>query len=218
MKTKILLVDDHKIVREGFRILIEKESSSMEVVGEATDGKTSLELAQKLKPDVVIMDVAMPGLNGIEATRHMTLDLPGVKVIILSMHSEKRFVTSSLKAGAMGYLLKDCAFRELAEAIRCVLRGQVYLSPKITGIVIEDYIHRVTKTEPKDASVLSAREREVLQLLTEGQGTKDIADRLNISVKTVETHRMQIMTKLDIHTIAELTKYAIREGITSLGE
>jgi DNA-binding NarL/FixJ family response regulator len=217
MKIRILIADDHQIVREGFRMLIEK-APDMEVVGEADDGRKALEMARKLNPDMVVMDVAMPNMNGIEATRSLLEETPGLKVIILSMHSDKRFVISSLKAGAMGYLLKDSAFKELVDAIHSVNRNQLYLSPKISGIVLEDYVQKLTRPEAKDAASLTHREKEVLQLLAEGKSTKLIASNLNISVKTVETHRLQIMAKLDIHSIAELTKYAIREGITSLAD
>jgi DNA-binding NarL/FixJ family response regulator len=215
MKVRILLVDDHKMVREGLRLLLEKDEE-MEVVGEASEGRVALDQVRELSPDVVIMDVAMPNLNGIEATREILAERPATKVVMLSMHSDKRFVINSLKCGARGYLLKNSAFVELLDAIRTVSRGQIFLSPSISGIIIEDYVHRLSKPEPKEAKSLTAREREVLQLLAEGNVTKEIAEKLHISVKTVETHRLQIMDKLEMHTIAELTKYAIREGLTSL--
>jgi DNA-binding NarL/FixJ family response regulator len=188
----------------------------MEVVGEAENGRLALELARQKKPDVVIMDVSMPDLNGIEATRQMLVDQPGVRVIALSMHSDRRLVAGMLQAGASGFLLKDCAFDELARAINAVMSNQPYLSPRIAGTVIQDYVRRMTPSESPTADALTAREREVLQLLAEGWSTKQIGSHLHVSVKTVETHRRQMMDKLSLHSIAELTKYAIREGLTSL--
>jgi DNA-binding NarL/FixJ family response regulator len=215
MTIRILLADDHKITREGLRSLIENQPD-MQVVAEAEEGRTAVELARKLAPDLVIMDVSMPDLNGIEATLQMSQQSPNVKVIALSMHSDSLFVTEMLKSGARGYLLKDCAFEELASAISAVMNGNTYLSPSISGIVIDDYLHRLSKAGSLRADALTAREREVLQLLAEGKSTKQIALKLHISAKTVETHRRQIMEKLDIHSVAELTKYAIRKGFTSL--
>jgi DNA-binding NarL/FixJ family response regulator len=212
---KVLLADDHKIVRDGLRTLLEKHAE-IQVVGEAEDGRETVLQTRKLLPDIVIMDIAMPELNGIEATRQILSESPDVKVIALSMHSDRRFVTEMLKAGASAYLLKDCAFEELVIAIRTVLKGKIYLSPGIAGVVIESYIKSTPRSEVSVFSLLSDREREVLQLMAEGRTTKEIASHLNVSIKTVETHRTNIMTKLDIHSIAELTKYAIREGLTSL--
>jgi len=215
-KTRILLADDHKIVCEGLRNLLEKQPN-MEVVGEAADGRTAVAMAKQLLPDVVIMDIAMPGLNGIEAARQIVQESRNVKVITLSMHSDKRFVAEMLKAGASGYLLKDSAFEELTAAVKTVLSGKVYLSPNVAGVVVDEYVRR---KPPHDSaggfSILTSKEREVLQLLAEGRSTKEIAVRLKVSVKTIETHRQHIMDKLDIHSVAELTKYAIREGMTSL--
>jgi len=215
MSIRILLADDHKITRQGLRSLLEKQQD-MEVVAEAENGRLAVRLAGEIAPDVVIMDLTMPDLNGVEATRQIVADSPDVKVIALSMHSDSLFVTEMLKSGAAGYLLKDCAFEELAKAIRIVLEGKTYLSPSISGVVVEDYIHRLAQTDFAGFEVLTDREREVLQLMAEGHSTKQIATKLHISVKTVETHRRQIMSKLNIHTIAELTKYAIRKGLTSL--
>jgi len=212
---KVLLADDHKIVRDGLRTLLEKNPDII-VAGEAEDGREALQMAQKLLPDVVVMDIAMPDLNGIEATRQILADRSAVRIIALSMHSDKRFVSEMLKAGASAYLLKDCAFEELITAIRTVMKGKIYLSPEIAGVVIGDYIKKDTKADSSVFSLLSDREREVLQLLAEGKTTKEVASYLHVSVKTVETHRTNIMTKLDIHSIAELTKYAIREGLTTL--
>ncbi len=215
MGIKILLADDHKIIRDGLRALLDKEPD-MEVVGEAQDGITTIKLAKKLMPNIVIMDIGMPDMNGIDATRQIFNETQGIKVIALSMHSDRRFVLQMLKSGASGYLLKDSAFEELASAIKTVMSGQPYLSPKITDVVIKDYVSSLSRNEDTVFTKISAREREVLQLIAEGKSTKQIAVFLNVSVKTIETHRQQIMEKLDIHSIAELTKYAIREGLTSL--
>ena len=202
-------------MREGLRTLIEKQPD-MEVVAEAENGRMAVQLARKLFPEVVVMDIGMPDLNGIEATRQILADNPKVKVIALSMHSAKRFVVEMLRAGSSGYLLKDCAFEELASAIRTVIDNQIYVSPGITDMVIKDYVHKLSKAEFSVVSILTPREREVLQLLAEGKTTKQIAAILKVSVKTIETYRQKIMDKLNLHSVAELTKYAIREGITSL--
>jgi len=215
MSVKILLADDHKITRQGLRSLLEKEPD-MEVVAEAEEGRTAVRLVRELLPDVVVMDVSMPDLNGMEATRQIVAEHPNVKVIALSIHSDNLFVSEMLKSGASGYLLKDCAFEELARAIHVVVDGKTYLSPAVLGVVVDDYLHRLARTESPSSEVLTDREREVLQLIAEGKSTKQVALKLHISVKTVETHRRQIMSKLDIHTIAELTKYAIRKGLNSL--
>ncbi len=214
-KIRILLADDHKITRQGLRLLLEKESD-MEVVAEADQGRTAVQLAGELMPDVVIMDVSMPDLNGMEATRQIVGRIENVKVIALSMHSDTLFVTEMLKSGVSGYLLKDCAFEELASAIRSVVSGKTYLSPSISDVVVNGYLHRLSKAEAAGSDILSNREREVLQMIAEGKSTKQVALRLHISVKTVETHRRKIMNKLNIFSVAELTKYAIRKGLTSL--
>ncbi len=215
MSIRILLADDHKITRQGLRSLLDKQSD-MVVVAEAEEGRTAVRLVRELLPDVVIMDVSMPDLNGMEAARQITREFGDVRIVALSMHSDSLFVTEMLKSGALGYLLKDCAFEELARAIRTVVAGKTYLSPSISGVVVDDYLHRLSKADFSGLDVLTNREREVLQLLAEGKSTKRIALKLHISGKTVETHRRQIMNKLDIHTVAELTKYAIRKGLTSL--
>jgi DNA-binding NarL/FixJ family response regulator len=215
MAIKIVLADDHKIVRDGLRSLIEKQAG-MQVVAEACDGRTTVQLVRELMPNVVIIDIAMPDLNGIEATRQIVNDSPGAKIIALSMHSDRRFVLRMLEAGASGYLLKDSAFEELALAINTVVSGKIYLSPAIAGVVVEDFVRHSPSTPAQVTTDLTPREREVLQLLAEGRTTKQIASQLNVSVKTVETHRRQVMEKLDIHSVAELTKYAVREGLTSL--
>jgi DNA-binding NarL/FixJ family response regulator len=215
VKTKIIIADDHKIMREGLKALIEKQPD-MEVAAEAQDGLAVTKLARKLLPQVIIMDIGMPEMNGIDATRQIISENKEIKIIALSMHSDRRFVLEMLKAGASGYLLKDSAFEELVNAVHTVMSGQSYLSPRITDIVVKEYLYNMPKSESTVFNVLTVREREVLQLLAEGKSTKQIASTLNLSVKTVETHRQQIMDKLEIRTVAELTKYAIREGLTSL--
>jgi DNA-binding NarL/FixJ family response regulator len=215
MSTKILLADDHKITREGLRSLLEKQPD-MEVVAEAEEGHRAVRLVREMHPDIAIMDVTMPDLNGIEATQKIVSECPNVKVIALSMHSDTLFVTEMLKSGASGYLLKDCAFEELTRAIHTVLDGKIYLSPAISDVVVDGYLHRLSEDDSADSDVLSHREREVLQMLAEGKSTKQVALKLHISIKTVETHRRQTMHKLDIYSVAELTKYAIRKGLTSL--
>ena len=215
MIVRILLADDHKIIVDGLRSLLER-SNDLKVVGQASDGLSAVRLAADLSPDLVIMDISLPGLNGIDATRRILEVNPRVKVIALSMHKDGRYIAEALKSGAAGYLLKESAFDELTAAIRSVMKGTCFLSASIADLVIKDYIRHLEKTDSGVFSVLTPREREVLQSLSEGLSTKEIAARLGVSVKTVETYRVQIMEKLDIHSVAELTKYAIREGITSL--
>lgn len=217
MSIKILVADDHKIVREGLIALLQK-NSQLQVVGEAENGRQAVQLAAELQPEVVIIDIGMPDLNGIEATRQIVADHPGVKVIALSMHSDKRFVKGMLKAGAVGYLLKYCATEELLTAIQMVMANRVYLSHDITGIVVEDYVQKLADTDSSVFQALTPREREVLQLLAEGQSTRQIADALHVSVKTVEVHRKQMMDKLGLNNLADLVKYAIREGLTSIDQ
>jgi DNA-binding NarL/FixJ family response regulator len=215
MSARILLVDDHAIIREGLRSLLSNQPD-IEVVGQAEDGQKALELVRKLGPDIVIMDITMPNLNGIDAARRILSERAGTRIIALSMHSSRRFVTEILKAGASGYILKECLFDELVEAIQTVLGGGTYLSPRITGVIVEDYVRRMSKDYQAEAPDLTEREREVLQFLAEGKSTKQIAQRLHISPKTIESNRRNIMNKLGIHSVAELTKYAVREGLTPL--
>jgi DNA-binding NarL/FixJ family response regulator len=212
---RILLADDHRILRSGLRELLEKQSH-FEVVAEAENGRDAVNLSRELKPDVVIMDITMPDLNGIEATRQVVAGSPGAKVIILSVHSEQRFVAEVLKAGASGYVLKDCGFDEMVSAITTVNSGRIYLCSQITTVVRDDYIQHLIQSETQTPLALTSREREVLQLIAEGKTTKEIAFSFNLSVKTIEAHRQRIMEKLNAHSVAELTKYAIREGLTSL--
>jgi DNA-binding NarL/FixJ family response regulator len=214
MSIKVLIADDHQIMREGLRSLLEKETD-IQVLGEAEDGRMIQRMARELLPDVIIMDVAMPDLNGIEATRQIVAELPGIKIIALSMHDDRRFVLNMLKAGAAGYMLKDCAFKDLAKAIRVVMSHKTYLSHEVADIVVKDYLSTTQPAESSAFNLLSPREREVLQLIAEGKTSALIGESLHISIKTVETHRQQIMVKLKIRSVAELTKYAIREGLTS---
>ena len=211
---KIILADDHKIIRDGLRSLLDKQPG-MEVVAEAMDGQTTVQLAMELLPDVIIMDIGMPGMSGIEATQNIITENPGIKVIVLSMHSDKRFVAEMFKAGAVGYLPKDCAFEELFCAINAVIENKFYLSPVVTSVVLKDYIHKLKNNDSSVYSILTVREREVLKLIADGKTTSQMALLLIVSEKTIETHRRQLMSKLDIYSIAELTKYAIREGLTS---
>lgn len=215
MSTTILLADDHRIIRDGLSGALAAQED-LEVVAEAEDGLEALKLAHELKPDIAVLDISMPGLNGIEVARRLKDEGLAVKTIILSMHSDRRFVLEALRAGARGYLLKDSGMGELIVAVRAVCEGKVHLCAAVSEQVISDFINLAPTDEGGVFSVLSAREREVLQLLAEGLATKTIADRLNLSAKTVESHRKAVMDKLEIRSVAELTKYAIREGLTPL--
>jgi DNA-binding NarL/FixJ family response regulator len=210
----IIIADDHGIVRQGLKRLIQ-EHPGMKVVGEAGDGRMAIKLAKELIPDLIIMDISMPDLNGIEAARLILKQNPAIKIIALSMHLEKRFVIEMLKAGALGYILKSCLFDEVLKAIEIVRKNDYYLSPKITDVVIEDYIREQSLPVKSLVDGLAAREREIIRFAAEGLTTKQIALRLNISPKTVDANRRQVMAKLGIDNIAQLTKYAIREGLTS---
>jgi len=213
MTIKILLADDHRIMRDGLCALLKNEPD-IEVVAEADNGREAVEMARNLNPTVVVMDMSMPGLNGVEATRQILKLNGSSKVLALSMHADKQFVMGALSAGASGYVLKDCAFEELVHAIHTVL-NRTYLSPGIADIVVESC--RSSQPAPnQSSSALTPREREVLQLVTEGHSVKKIAFILHVSTKTIETHRQHIMKKLNTHSVADLTKYAIREGLTSL--
>ncbi len=215
MATRIVLADDHRIMLEGLRILIGRDPG-LQVVGQAGNGRDAVNLARRLRPDLVIMDVSLPELNGIEATRQVTAENPECKVIALSIHADTRYVLEMLKAGASGYLLKQCAFEELSRAIREVMANRAYLGPDVTHSLLKDYVQYFSRDEASAYTTLSPREREVLQLLAEGRSTREVAERLNLSVKTVETHRQNLMRKLGFQSTAQLVKYAIREGITSL--
>ena len=215
MAIRILLVDDHEIVVEGFRSLLEQQSD-MEVVGVAADGRVALQLTRELSPDVVVMDVTMPNLGGVETTRQIVRDFPDAKVLALSMDPSRRIVAQMLTAGASGYLVKTCALEELVWGVRAVAEGKTYLSPQIADGVVDGYVHQGSAAEQVPCALLSGREREVLQLVAEGKSTKEIAATLHLAAKTVEAHRHNIMEKLDVHSIAGLTKHAIREGLTAL--
>ena len=212
---RILIVDDHGIVREGLKSLIEQHSE-MEVIGEAKDGNMALQLTKDLSPDVVIMDVSMPNLNGVEATKYITKQKPDVKVIILSVHTDSNIVKESLKAGASGYVLKSYLFDELLNALKAVEVNECYLSPRITGVVIDNYRTKQAPVTTQQPPNLTTRERQILQLIAEGKTIKEIARAIHVSPKTADANRRQIMNKLGIFNIAELTKYAIREGLTTL--
>jgi DNA-binding NarL/FixJ family response regulator len=211
--TRILLADDHTLVRAGIRSLAEK-MPGVEVVGEAGNGREALELIKSNRPSIVLMDIAMAGLNGLEAAARVIKDFPGVKVIILSMHANEGFVSQALRAGASGYLLKDAATTELDLALQAVSRGETYLSPAISRQVVESYLIG-GGARPDPLAHLTSRQREILQLIAEGKSTKEIAFTLNLSVKTVETHRAQLMDRLDIHDVPGLVRYAIRVGLVS---
>ncbi len=217
MSITILLADDHRLVREGLRSLLEQETD-LEVVAEAENGLEAVRLARELSPDIAVVDISMPGLNGIEAARRILSEGSGTRVIALSMHSHRRFIVEMLRAGASGYLLKDCAIKEVVGAVRAVAAGGTYLSPAIAGVVAEGFVGR-SPSEPRSAfNLLSDREREVLQLLAEGSNPKEVALKLGISASTIGVHRKHIMDKLGMDNLPELTKYAIREGLTSLGD
>ncbi len=216
MSVRLLLADDHAMMREGLKALIALEPD-FEVVAESDNGKDIPVLAQKTGAHIVIMDVAMPDLNGIDATRKLLKILPGIKVVALSAHAHEDFVREMLKAGASAYVLKTRAYEELVRAIHEVMKGKKYLSPEIAKGVVDAYIEATASRSERPAFVvLTEREREALQLIAEGQSTKEVADTLGVSVKTIETHRHNIMEKLGLHSVAELTKYAIREGLTSV--
>jgi DNA-binding NarL/FixJ family response regulator len=212
---RILLADNHRIVREGIRTLLEKYAD-LQVVGEANNGWEAIQLTRELSPDIAILDVTMRDLNGVEATRQILKARPKIKVIGLSVHSDMGIVTEMFVAGASGYLTKECAFEELVKAIRRVMAGQIYLSTEIADSVIRNFVGAYSYGDDLKVPRLSAKERMVLQFISEGKSTKDIAGELNLSIKTVETHRLKVMNKLGITNVAGLVKYAIREGITSV--
>jgi two-component system response regulator NreC len=215
MKVRILLADDHQIMREGLKALLGKHSSA-EVIAEAENGIEALAIARRERPDVIVMDIALPDINGIEVTRQIKSELADIKIIALSMHSDRRFVSEILKAGASAYVLKQAAFEDLEKAIKAVMLNRTFLSADILESVVSDYVSQLSTSEYDAYRQLSDRERQVLQLLAEGNSTKEIAFKLHVSVKTIETHRQNIMNKLGIRTLAGLTKFAVREGLTSL--
>lgn len=217
MGVRLIVADDHQMMREGLVKLL-RQLEGHEVLAEAQNGREVVQLVKEHSPDIVIMDITMPQLNGIDATRMITADYPGTKVIALSVHADRQFVAEMFKAGASGYLLKMGAFEELATAIQVVMDGKTYVSPSIAEGVIDDYKRLLPDEESSPTAVLSDREREVLQLLAEGKAAKEIGMILHVSSKTIDTHRRQVMQKLGLHSVAELTKYAIRQGLTPLGE
>jgi len=212
---RVLLADDHTLIRAGLRMVVVSQPD-FTVVGEASDGREAVALAEQLKPDVVVMDIGMPSLNGIEACRQIHDSLPGSQVIMLSMHSDEGYVLRALKAGAKGYMLKDSAEADLASAIRAVTAGKSFFSPAVSKILLEDYMRKLKRTGAEDSfDLLSPREREVLQLVAEGKSSKEVANLLSLSVYTVETHRAKVMQKLNLHNIPELILYAVRKGVIS---
>jgi len=215
MPIKVFVADDHKIFREGLKTLLEMKIG-VEVVGEASDGREALREIIHLKPDIVIMDISMPNLNGIDATHQIVSANPNIKVMILSMHKDESFVKEALKAGAIGYMIKDGAFSELLDAIKTIMAGKIYLSPTLNEIIVKGFVDKLRVENLNSLSVLTSREREVLQLIAEGKSTSQIGDIMCISIKTVETHRQNIMKKLNINTVAGLVKYAIQKGLVFL--
>ncbi len=215
MQIRILLADDHTVMRSGLRLLLERQPNLL-VVGEAADGRQAVELAASEKPDVVVMDIAMPHLNGVEAARQIVNRAPLTAVVILSMHSDESYVIRSLKAGARAYLLKDSAESDLISAIHAITEGKSFFSPLVRRILKEDYMHQLAEMGAEDTyELLTTREREVLQLVAEGKSNKEVANLLNLSLYTVETHRTHILQKLNIHSVPELILYAVRKGIIS---
>ncbi|MCP4679141.1 MAG: response regulator transcription factor [Deltaproteobacteria bacterium] len=212
MPTNMIIADDHMLMREGLRSLLEKQQD-IQVVGEASDGRTAVRMVQEKKPDLVIMDIGMPDLNGIEATRQIVESTSRTKVIALSMHSSERIVLEMLRAGASAYVLKLSAFEEVTRAVDAVIANKRYLSPSIAGVVIDKIMDQDSLEAPSAYSSLTPREREVLQLLAEGRNTKEIAFDLGISTRTVDVHRKNTMDKLSLYSVAELTRYALREGL-----
>jgi two-component system response regulator NreC len=214
-KTRILLADDHKLMRSGLKALIEQQAD-LTVVGEADDGRQAVALAASLKPDLLVMDIGMPNLNGIEAALQITQANPATAIVILSMHSDESYVLRSLKAGAKGYLLKDSAESDLIRAVHAVAGGKSFFSPAVSKVLLDDYVRKLQRSGAEDAyDLLTPREREILQLIVEGKSNKDVANLLNLSVYTVETHRSNIMEKLNLRGIPELILYAVRKGIIS---
>ena len=210
---RILLAEDHAVMRTGLRLVLERQPD-FQVIGEASDGREALAQAQKEHPNVVVMDIGMPNLNGIEATRQICSNMPDCAVVILSMHSDEGYVLRALKAGAKGYLLKESAESDLIAAVRAVVAGKAYFSPAVSRMLVEDYVRQLQDREIEDSyELLTTREREVLQLIAEGRSNKEIAGQLNVSLYTVETHRGNLMEKLNLHTVPELILYAVRKGV-----
>jgi two-component system response regulator NreC len=212
---RIVLADDHVVMRNGLKLLLERQPN-FAVAGEAINGREAVEICEKLKPDVLVLDIAMPNLNGIEAARQISAKLPQIAIVILSMHSDESYVLRALKAGARAYLLKDSAEADLINAIRAVSDGKAFFSPAISKMLVEDYIRRLEQRGVEDSyELLTTREREILQLLAEGKSNKEVAAMLNLSLYTVETHRGNILQKLNLHSVPELILYAVRKGVIS---
>ena len=212
---RVLLADDHQLMRSGIRLMLERETN-LSVVGEANDGREAVALAKSLRPDVVVMDIGMANLNGIEAAQQMTGDRAEIAVVMLSMHSDESYVLRALKAGARGYLLKDSAEADLIKAVHAVAGGKSFFSPAVSKVLLDDYVRKLRRSGTEDADdLLTPREREVLQLIAEGKSNKDIANLLNLSVYTVESHRSNLMEKLNVRGLPELILYAVRKGIIS---
>ena len=216
MTIRVFLADDHAVVRDGLRLILDARPD-ITVIGDAADGREAVRQVAELRPDVVVMDISMPGLNGIEATRQIRGNCPSVKVIVLSMHDSPEYVFQAMKAGAQGYLLKESAGREVVAAVRSVYMGLRHLSHKIVAVVIDDYLEHRKRPVKSPLARLSGREREILQLIAEGKTTKETAEMLSLSQKTIETYRHRLMQKLKITDVAGLIKFAIRHGITSIG-
>lgn len=215
MSIRVILADDHQVMRHGLRVALDQEPG-FEVVAEAENGVEAVRLAKALRPEVILLDVAMPDVNGIEASRRISAEAPTVKIVGLSMYADKRYVMGMLKAGASGYLLKTCTFQELTNCLQVVVGGRTYLTPEVSSLVIETAIRPMEMDDKDDLATLTSREREILQLIAEGAANKDMARRLCLSERTVETYRRQIMSKLNLRTVADLTKIAIRTGLTKL--
>jgi two-component system, NarL family, response regulator NreC len=212
-KIRILLADDHQLMRRGVRLILEREPD-ISVVGEASDGREAVALVKTLKPEVVVMDIGMPNLNGIEAAHQMTQENPELAIVIVSMHSDESYVLRALKAGARGYLLKDSAEADLIKAIHVVYAGKSFFSPAVSKVLLDDYVRKLRRSGTEDAyDLLTPREREILQLIAEGKSNKDIANLFNLSVYTVESHRSNLMGKLNLRGLPELILYAVRRGI-----
>lgn len=214
-KIRVLLADDHQLIRSGIRLMLEREAD-INVAGEACDGREAVALAKSLRPDVVVMDIGMPNLNGIEAAHQMTQDRPEMAIVMLSMHSDESYILRALRAGARGYLLKDSAEADLIKAVHVVAGGKSFFSPAVSKVLLDDYVRKLKRSGTDDAfDLLTPREREVLQLIAEGKSNKDIANLLNLSVYTVESHRSNLMEKLNLRGLPELILYAVRKGIIS---
>jgi DNA-binding NarL/FixJ family response regulator len=214
-KIRLLVADDHQLMRSGVRLMLEREGD-LSVVGEASDGSEAVALAKSLRPDVVVMDIGMPRLNGVEAAQQMTKERPEIAIVMLSMHSDESYVLRALKAGARGYLLKDSAEADLIKAVHAVAGGKSFFSPAVSRVLLDDYVRKLRRSGAEDAyDLLTPRECEVLQLIAEGKSNKDVANLLNLSVYTVESHRSNLMAKLSLHGLPELILYAVRKGIIS---